>query len=228
MAWVFRKCRVLTPGGALLVIAGAVLWLPVSFAAATAVHAALIAKAASLPAWMQLLHALAAILAKSKLLVLPVYPAAWPQAKKHALVQATLRFYGYFTSLHVVRKTGYRYRQTERALDETAEALRRAALRAGLGHVSNALIGGLDLLARSIGNASRAALARAVEGASRVPLVGSIVTSYAAQYAAAGRQRAEGFSERARGFFARWSIKFSAEYYDAKEKDEAAERHTRA
>ncbi|WP_245330657.1 CD36 family protein [Bradyrhizobium sp. AS23.2] len=31
MAWVFRKCRHLTPGAALLVILGAVLWLPISF-----------------------------------------------------------------------------------------------------------------------------------------------------------------------------------------------------
>ena len=39
MAWVFRKCRHLTPSTALLVILGAVLWLPISFGAATAMHA---------------------------------------------------------------------------------------------------------------------------------------------------------------------------------------------
>ena len=91
MAWVFKKCRTLTPRSALLVIAGAVLWLPASFGAATAMHAALIAKATFLPAWMQLLHPLATIIAKSKLLVLPVYPAAWPQAKKHPVVQGLSR-----------------------------------------------------------------------------------------------------------------------------------------
>src|SRR6185312_8582388 len=68
MAWVFKKCRTLTPRSALLVIAGAVLWLPASFGAATALHGALIAKAALLPPWMQLLHPLATIIAKSKLL----------------------------------------------------------------------------------------------------------------------------------------------------------------
>ena len=47
MAWVFRKCRKLTPGGALLVIALALLWLPVSFGTATAMHAILIAQAKS-------------------------------------------------------------------------------------------------------------------------------------------------------------------------------------
>src|SRR3979411_966995 len=56
-------------------------------------HAVLIAEAASLPPWMQLLHPLATIIAKSKLLVLPAYPAAWPQAKKHPFVQASFRFY---------------------------------------------------------------------------------------------------------------------------------------
>src|SRR5207249_9814468 len=55
MAWVFRKCRRLTPTGALLVLALAVLWLPISFGTATALHASLIAQATSLPAWMQLL-----------------------------------------------------------------------------------------------------------------------------------------------------------------------------
>src|SRR5262245_64137450 len=59
MAWVFRKCRRLTPSAALLVIALALLWLPVSFAAATALHAILIARANSLSAWLQLLHSLA-------------------------------------------------------------------------------------------------------------------------------------------------------------------------
>jgi hypothetical protein len=89
MAWVFRKCRHLAPNTALLVIIGAVLWLPISFGAATAMHAVLFAKVAAWPAWMQLLHPLATVIAKSKLLVLPVYPAAWPQAKKHSFVQSS-------------------------------------------------------------------------------------------------------------------------------------------
>jgi hypothetical protein len=39
MAWVFRKCRRLTPSGALLIIAVALLWLPISFGTATALLA---------------------------------------------------------------------------------------------------------------------------------------------------------------------------------------------
>src|ERR1700752_1822399 len=91
MAWVFRKCRHLTPNAALLVILGAALWLPISFAVATGMHAVLIANVASWPAWTQLLQPLATIVAKSKLLVVPVYPAAWPQAKKHPFVQLVFR-----------------------------------------------------------------------------------------------------------------------------------------
>src|SRR4029450_3150724 len=111
MACVFRKCRHLTPNTALLVILGAVLWLPISFGAATAMHGILFAKVTSWPAWMQLLHPLATVIAKSKLLVLPVYPAAWPQAKKHPFVQLVFKSYETIKCLHVIKKVGFRYRQ---------------------------------------------------------------------------------------------------------------------
>lgn len=217
MAWVFRKCRTLTPRGALLVIAGAVLWLPVSFGVATATHAILVAEAASLPSWMQLLHPLATIVAKSKLLVLPAYPAAWPQAKKHSIVQAIFRFYRYLTAPYLVRKTGYRYLQTERAFAEMGDALVRAAARVGLGFLSSRLFAGFTAPAAWIGKVSRAAMTRTVQGVSRLPLIGSIVENYAAHYDGADQQHAERLSEKVSGFFGRWSIKFSAEYYEAKE-----------
>jgi hypothetical protein len=54
MAWVFRKCRKLSPRQAVWLIAAAALWLPVSFGIATAMHASLLLYAAVLPAWMQL------------------------------------------------------------------------------------------------------------------------------------------------------------------------------
>jgi hypothetical protein len=114
MAWVFRKCRHLTPNTALVVILGAVLWLPISFGAATAMHAVLFAKLTSWPAWMQLLHPLATVIAKSKLLVLPVYPAAWPQAKKHPFVQLVFKGYEAIKCLYVIKKFGFRYRQAAR------------------------------------------------------------------------------------------------------------------
>jgi len=226
MAWVFRTCKTLTPGGALLVIAGAVLWLPISFVAATAMHAVLIAKAASLPAWMQLLHPLATVIAKSKLLVLPAYPAAWPQAKKHSFVQATFRLYQFVAATYLAQKTGYRYQQAEHAAADARNVLRSAASQVARSHWSMLLLVGLNGLAALIGKATRAAMTRTVQGLSALPLIGVIVRKYAVHYYRADRadrQSTERLSEKVSGFFARWSIKFSADYYEAKEADEAKE-----
>lgn len=175
MAWVFRKCRHLTPNTALLVILGAVIWLPVSFGVATAMHAVLFAKLTSWPAWMQLLHPLATVIAKSKLLVLPVYPAAWPQAKKHPLFQLAFQSFETMRSLHVVKKVGFRYRQAEMVGIATVESLERAA--------------GLASAMRWLRNAH-----------------------------VAERLGVESPTQKLRSFFSRWSIKFSAEYYEAKER----------
>jgi hypothetical protein len=175
MAWVFRKCRHLTPSTALLVILGAVLWLPVSLGAATAMHAVLFAKVTSWPAWMQLLHPLATVIAKSKLLVLPVYPAAWPQAKKHPFVQFVFKGYETIKSLYVIKKAGFRYRQAETAGVAAVERLERTA--------------GLASAVRWLRNAH-----------------------------VAKHFGVEKPTQKLRSFFSRWSIQFSAEYYEAKER----------
>ena len=175
MAWVFRKCRHLTPNTALLVILGAALWLPISFGVATAMHAVLFAKVTSWPAWMQLLHPLATVIAKSKLLVLPVYPAAWPQAKKHPFVQFAFKAYETIKRMYVIRKVGFRYRQAEIAGTAAVERLERTA-----------------------------GLASAVRW-----LRGAHVANHLG---------VEKHSQQLRSFFSRWSIKFSAEYYEAKER----------
>jgi hypothetical protein len=175
MAWVFRKCRHLTPNTALLVILCAALWLPISFAVATAMHAVLLAKVTSWPAWMQLLHPLATIIAKSKLLVLPVYPAAWPQAKKHSLVQALFKGYETIKRLYVVKKVGFRYRQAQ--------------------------IAGLA----------------AVEKLESTAGLASVVT-WLRKAHVAEQFGVEKPTRKLRSFFSRWSIKFSAEYYEAKER----------
>jgi len=224
MAWVFRTCRKLTPFGALLVIADAVVWFPVSVVASTAMHAVLIAKAASLPAWMQLLHPVATVIAKSKLLVLPAYPAAWPQAKRHPLVQRMFQVYRDVTSMGLIRKAGYRYRQTALAGDAAADDLRRAASRVGLDKAFNASLSGLKYAATWIGGTSRAVASRMVKRFSTAPFIGPIVGSYAARYTSAEEQGAKRLSEKASSFFERWSLKFSAEYYEANEAD-AATRH---
>jgi hypothetical protein len=175
MAWVFRKCRHLTPNTALLVILGAVLWLPFSFGIATAMHAVLFAKVASWPASMQLLHPLATVIAKSKLLVLPVYPAAWPQAKKHPFVQLAFKSYETIQGLHLIRKVGVRYRQAEIAGIAAVERLERTA--------------GLASAMRWLRNA------------------------HVAEHLGVEKP-----TQKLRSFFSRWSIKFSAEYYEARER----------
>ena len=185
MVWVFRKCRHLTPNTALLVILCAVLWLPISFGAATAMHAILLAKVTSWPAWMQLLHPLATVIAKSKLLVLPVYPAAWPQAKKHPLVQQVFKGYEIIKRVYVIRKVGLRYRQAEIAGIAAVERLERTV--------------GLTSAVRWLRNAH-----------------------------VAKHFRVEKPTQELRSFFARWSIKFSAEYYEAKERQASGVHHQTA
>jgi hypothetical protein len=179
MAWVFRECRHLSPNTALLVILGAVLWLPISFGAATAMHAVLFAKIASWPTWTQLLHPLATVIAKSKLLVLPVYPAAWPQARKHPFVQFVFRGYEAITRVYGIKKIGFRYRQAEIAAIAVVARLERTA-----------------------GLASAMMWLRKAQ---------------AAEYAAVEKYQLD-------SFFARWSMKFSAEYYEEKERQAAEAR----
>ncbi|MGB8392149.1 MAG: hypothetical protein WCE27_00720, partial [Pseudolabrys sp.] len=180
MAWVFRKCRHLTPSTAVLVILGAVLWLPISFGAATAMHAVLFAKVTSWPAWMQLLHPLATIIAKSKLLVLPVYPAAWPQAKKHPFIQFVFKSYKAINGLYLVKKVGHRYRQARIAGSAALDSLERTA--------------GLTSAVRWLRKAH-----------------------------VAKHFGVEKPTHELRSFFSRWSIKFSAEYYEVKERQAASD-----
>jgi hypothetical protein len=175
MAWVFSECRHLTPNTALLVILCAVVWLPISFGAATAMHAVLFAKVTSWPAWMQLLHPLATVIAKSKLLVLPVYPAAWPQAKKHPFVQLVFKGYEAIKRVYVIRKFGLRYRQAEIAKIAVVDRIERIA--------------GLTSVVRWLREA------------------------HVAEHLGVEKP-----TQQLRSFFARWSIKFSAEYYEAKER----------
>jgi hypothetical protein len=175
MAWVFRKCRHLTPNTALLVILGAALWFPISFGLATAMHAVLFAKITSWPAWMQLLHPLATVIAKSKLLVLPVYPAAWPQAKKNSFVQLVFKSYSTIKRLYVIKKIGFRYWQAEIAGIAAVEKLKHTA-----------------------GPASAVTWLRKAHVAKHFGV--------------------EKPSQKLQSFFARWSIKFSADYYEAKER----------
>jgi hypothetical protein len=60
---------------------------------------------------------------------------------------------------------------------------------------------------------------------SELPLVGAVVKSYIAHYRGATASDHEKFSETVSRLYARWSINFSAEYYEAKDLDDAATRN---
>lgn len=222
MAWVFKTCRAMTPRTALLVLIGAVLWLPISFTIATLMHAVLIAKALSLPAWMQLLHPAATVIAKSKLLVLPVYPAAWPQAKRHPAMQALIRSWNYLVAHYFARKVIYRYRQTALVAVYARDVWHHTAAFTGLTRLAQAVLATINATAAAIGNASRSAMVWLAELAVKTPLLGAVIRRYDVHYDEANRVPAGKFSERVRGFYQRWSVKFTAEYYEMKERQEAA------
>jgi hypothetical protein len=225
MAWVFRKCKGLSPRAALLVLFGAVLWLPVSFGVATALHAILFAKALVWPAWLQLLHPFATVIAKSKLLVLPVYPAAWPRAKEHPAVQAAMRFGRWLATLYLLRKTGHRFHQTEHAANRAGEALAHASMVVGLTQLWAFLIAGFNATVAWISHLLRVGATGTVEVLSKAPLIGGVIRRYADHYDAVSRQPAEPFSERVSDFYARWSVKFTAAYYEDRERAEATKGH---
>jgi len=120
------------------------------------------------------LHPLATVIAKSKLLVLPVYPAAWPQAKRSSFVRFAAKSYETFKRLHVIGKLGFRYRQADAAG-----------------------IAAVDKLRATAGFAAVMILLREAHVAEHIG--------------------AEKPTQKLRSFFSRWSIKFSAEYYEAQE-----------
>jgi hypothetical protein len=222
MEWVFRKCRHLTPRTALCVIGCAILWLPASLVIATGMHALLIAYATVLPAWMQLLHPLATIIAKSKLLVVPVYPAAWPQAKKHQLVQNLVKGYTRFRRLHVVQKAGHRYRQSELVLQNAADSIARFASAIGLTAAAEKVTTAIAAMTGSIVKPLQRALSGSVAYLSEVRLIGPAIRNCASQYEAIWPLNPERASEKLIGIYERWSIKFSAGYYEKKDREKAA------
>jgi hypothetical protein len=224
MAWVFKKCKNLTPGTALLVLFGALLWLPISFGIATLMHMVLFAKVATWPAWTQLLHPVATIIAKSKLLVLPVYPASWPRAKEHPVMQAMFAVWRRFVDHYVVRKFAFRYEQADAAAAAVVAALGRAAGRIGLRGLSLIVLNGFNRSAVWVWRTVVHGLTLLFEGLAKVPLLGPVMRRYAEHYEAVERRGApeEKFSEKVGNFYERWSIKFTAEYYEAKEREEAA------
>ena len=106
--------------------------------------------------------------------MLPVYPAAWPQAKRHPLVQLVFKGYETLKRMYVIKKVGFRYRQAEIAGIAVVERLERTV--------------GIASAVRWLRNA------------------------HVAEHFGVEKP-----TQKLQSFFSRWSIKFSAEYYEAKE-----------
>jgi hypothetical protein len=104
----------------------------------------------------------------------------------------------------------------------------RTAIRTGLSSASAAATSWLNDTALRVGRAFRELGVRMNEALARTPLIGTVMAHYAHHYERAGQQPAEPLSEKVGDFFARWSVKFTAEYYEAKEKAEAAKRDAAA
>jgi hypothetical protein len=149
-------------------------------------------------------------------------PGRLAPGKKHPFIQAIARSYRDFESLNVVQKTGYRYRQTECATQKIVDVIGRVASIVGLRYLWNTLLGWLNGTVAWIGKASRDAMRNNVEELSRVWLIGSIVRNYAARYSG------DKPSERELRVFERWSIRFSAVYYEAKGREKETKGHTSA
>jgi len=72
----------------------------------------------------------------------------------------------------------------------------------------------------AIGHGLRRTAAIVVALLGSIPLFGAIVRRYEDHYAKANRGPTELLSKRVSGFYSRWSLKFSAEYYEARERHE--------
>jgi hypothetical protein len=161
------------------------------------------------------------IAAKSKLLVLPVYPAAWPQAKKHPLIQTVAQAYCDFERLFLIQKLEHRYRQTERAIASSVVAMHRFADRIGLSYGCNVLWHRVSSNAVRAAETLRGAPKNIFERLSKVWLIGPVLSSYASHLTSIKR-RNDKISDKVKRGFDKWFVKFSAEYYEIRDAERAA------
>jgi hypothetical protein len=217
MAWVFRICRHLTPRTALFVICCAALWFPVTFGTSTVLHAFLLSHATTLPPWMQLFHIPVAMMAKSKILVLPVYPAAWPQAKRHPIVMGILRLYRELKRFTVLQRLAVRYRQIEFGTQRLTTIIVQAPVSVGLSHVFQALCRALRSASTQCGKWLRTFALRLAFSVSRHSAIGPHLRLLLRRYAKMASRKTARPSEKIRSVYAQWAIKFTPGYYEAKE-----------
>ena len=226
MAWVFRKCRSTHAerGIARPRRCGALASRFPSAPRPPCTPSSL-AKVASLPAWMQLLHPLATVMAKSKLLVLPVYPAAWPQAREHPFVQAPVRDYRFSESLISCRRPDTASGRPNSQLSGRSKPRGGRAAFVGLGRLSRALSAVARRPRRRGRKGSRAAAAGTVAGPVQGSADGGGRQELRAPATPQRKQSIVRASEKSEQLFPAVVGEVLAEYYEAKEREEAAEHH---
>jgi hypothetical protein len=218
MTWVFRTCRNLSPRSALLVICAAAAWFPITFGTSTVMHAFLLANATTLPAWVQIFHFPVALMAKSKILVLPVYPAAWPQAKRHWLVLRVRELLRRFKRLAVIQRLAHRYRQTEFGADRLGALVADAVVSTGLYRASATTLRYRRDAATWCAGRFRKVSLRVIVQASRLWLIGPHFRGLVTRFSKTAPTRTTKPSEKIRLVYARWAVKFTPSYYEAKER----------
>ena len=88
----------------------------------------------------------------------------------------------------------------------------------------------LDALNRTVAaivRDARAALRWFVELLATTPLFGRIVRRYKQHYDELSQQPTPLLSERVSDFYERWSVKFTAKYYEDREREQVAKAHAR-
>jgi hypothetical protein len=111
----------------------------------------------------------------------------------------------------------YRYQQTERGAAVVAASVRRAAVRIGLADWFKAMRIPLTDMLTWMRKPWPDVMWRLLETFSGAPLIGPLVNRHFTRYESMYSTRP---SEQVRGLFERWSIKFSADYYEAKDREE--------
>ncbi|HEY1363274.1 MAG TPA: hypothetical protein VGF60_13620, partial [Xanthobacteraceae bacterium] len=131
----------------------------------------------------------------------------------------------YCTSRYLVQKAAFRYQQMERGAVTATDRLGRAVGRLGLGARFQVLWAPLGEAAARLAGLSRDILLRLLAALAAAPVIGAVVSRYMEHYGSAPKQETRP-SEHFRELFERWSIKFSAEYYEERDRQEAA-KHER-
>jgi hypothetical protein len=109
----------------------------------------------------------------------------------------------------------FRFGQGEAAMNRTAE-------RMGLIRTWTFVRNAVNRTVAAIDAGFRAALRPVFRLLAKVPLMGSVIRSYASHYDRAGAAPPQRLSQKIKAFFEKWEIKFTPAYYEAREKEHAA------